>query len=89
MVRLLLFTAWVLGAPSLAFRLLAPSDAESAGPAMLVFILSPALAGFLLSRGLPAQPSATNQQKLRGMGRSSAGRPAAWPSPARRSPNML
>lgn len=68
MVRLLLFTAWVLGAPSLAFQVLAPTDAESAGPAMLVFILSPALAGFVLSRGLPGQPSTTNAQKLRGVG---------------------
>lgn len=68
MARLLLFTAWVLGAPSLAFYVSAPTHAESAGPAMLVFILSPAIAGFVLSRGLKKQESSRPvTQKLAGL----------------------
>lgn len=47
----------VIGAPALAFAALAPADAEAAGPAMLVFLLSPALLANALAWGLPRRPA--------------------------------
>lgn len=55
-LRYAAFALWTLGAPALAFLALAPKDANEAGPAMLVLLLSPALAGFVATRGLPTQP---------------------------------
>ena len=57
-LRFVVFAARTLGAPALAFLALAAQDAEAAGPAMLVLLLSPALAGFVLTRGLGPAPSA-------------------------------
>ena len=53
MLRYLAFSLLVLGAPSAAFLALRAETAEAAGPAMLVFILAPAVAALLCSRGLP------------------------------------
>lgn len=51
------FSGAVIGLPAAAFFAVAasavgPVDAEAAGPAMLVFLATPAIAAFLLSRGL-------------------------------------
>ncbi|MEQ1571854.1 MAG: lycopene cyclase family protein, partial [Myxococcota bacterium] len=50
-------TAGVIGGPALAFAALAPTDAATAGPAMLVFLLGPALVGNALAWGLPRLPA--------------------------------
>ena len=56
MLRLCVFVAAVLGLPALAFVAVNPQTADQAGPAMLVFLLTPAIAGWALSRGLRAVP---------------------------------
>jgi len=61
--RFVAFVAAVLGLPAAAFLVVAPTDAETAGPPMLVFLATPALAAFLLSRGLP-RPRTTPKPAL-------------------------
>ena len=72
LLRFASFVTLVLGAPALAFRLLAPETAEAAGPAMLVFLLTPALAGWGLSLGVRPVPQARHPAVVAAIGISLA-----------------
>jgi len=66
-LRFWLYVAMVLGLPSLTFVALQPTTHAEAEPGMLVLIVVPALAGFLVTRGLDRREPAAPWSVMRGV----------------------